>query len=91
MRPSHRVSWVLRGKARRGSGGAGPESEPDHGEQGRDGQAGPSPAAFLRTGLSEVGCIVMGSRGSNDLAGMFLGSTSHKVAHRAPCTCIAVK
>lgn len=38
-----------------------------------------------------IDCIVMGSRGLNDLKGLFLGSVSHKVAHRAPCTCITVK
>ncbi len=36
-------------------------------------------------------CVVMGSRGLNNLKGLFLGSVSHKVANRAPCTCIAVK
>jgi nucleotide-binding universal stress UspA family protein len=36
-------------------------------------------------------CVIMGSRGLNDLKGLFLGSVSHKVANRAPCTCIAVK
>jgi len=38
-----------------------------------------------------VDCVIMGSRGLNDLKGFFLGSVSHKVANRAPCTCIAVK
>ena len=39
----------------------------------------------------EIDCVIMGSRGLNDLKGLFLGSVSHKVANRAPCTCIAVK
>ncbi len=38
-----------------------------------------------------IDCVVMGSRGLNDLKGLFLGSVSHKVANRAPCTCITVK
>jgi nucleotide-binding universal stress UspA family protein len=38
-----------------------------------------------------IDCVIMGSRGLNDLKGLFLGSVSHKVANRAPCTCIAVK
>jgi nucleotide-binding universal stress UspA family protein len=39
----------------------------------------------------KIDCVIMGSRGLNDLNGLFLGSVSHKVANRAPCTCIAVK
>ncbi len=35
--------------------------------------------------------IFMGSRGLSDAKGLLLGSTSHKVAHLAPCTCVAVK
>ncbi len=38
-----------------------------------------------------IDCVIMGSRGLNDLKGLFLGSVSHKVANRAACTCIAVK
>jgi len=38
-----------------------------------------------------IDCVIMGSRGLNDLKGLFLGSVSHKVANRAHCTCIAVK
>lgn len=34
--------------------------------------------------------IVMGSRGLSDLAGVVMGSISHKVAHRAERTCITV-
>ena len=39
----------------------------------------------------KIDCVIMGSRGLNDLKGLFLGSVSHKVANRAPCTCITVK
>lgn len=39
----------------------------------------------------DVDCVVMGSRGLSDIKAMFLGSVSHKVMNRAPCTCIAVK
>jgi len=38
-----------------------------------------------------IDCVVMGSRGLSDIKGLFLGSVSHKVMNRAPCTCIAVK
>lgn len=34
--------------------------------------------------------IVIGSRGLSDLQGLVFGSTSRKVAHRAPCTCLTV-
>ena len=39
----------------------------------------------------KIDCVIMGSRGLNDFKGLFLGSVSHKVANRAPCTCITVK
>lgn len=35
--------------------------------------------------------IVLGSRGLSDIAGLFLGSVSHKVNHLAECTCITVR
>lgn len=35
--------------------------------------------------------IVMGSRGLGDLAGLVLGSVSHKVNQLSDCTCILVK
>jgi len=39
---------------------------------------------------SEADLIVIGSRGLSDLQGLVFGSTSHKVAHRAGCTCLTV-
>jgi nucleotide-binding universal stress UspA family protein len=52
-----------------------------------------SPAsAILATASDEaVDMIVLGSRGRSPVAGVFLGSVSHKVAHLAECTCIVVK
>jgi nucleotide-binding universal stress UspA family protein len=35
--------------------------------------------------------VVLGSRGLSDLAGLFMGSVSHKVLHLAPCTCVVVR
>lgn len=35
--------------------------------------------------------VVIGSRGLSDMAGLVLGSVSHKVMHLAPCTCITVR
>jgi len=34
--------------------------------------------------------IVIGSRGFSDLEGLVFGSTSHKVTHLAPCSCLTV-
>ncbi len=38
-----------------------------------------------------VDLIVMGRRGLGDLAGIFLGSVSHKVAQATDCDCLTVK
>ncbi|NCF27679.1 MAG: universal stress protein [Gammaproteobacteria bacterium] len=38
-----------------------------------------------------IDCIIMGSRGLNDLQALFEGSVSRKVSNRAPCTTIAVR
>lgn len=38
----------------------------------------------------EADAIAMGSRGFSDLKGVFLGSTSHKVSSRAPCSVLTL-
>jgi nucleotide-binding universal stress UspA family protein len=35
--------------------------------------------------------IVIGSRGLGNIAGLLMGSVSHKVSHLSKCTCVAVK
>ena len=35
--------------------------------------------------------IVMGSRGLGNVAGVLMGSVSHKVSHLSECTCVTVK
>ena len=51
------------------------------------------PADQLLRGIKDRGvdCVIMGSRGLSDVKGMLLGSVSHKLSNRAPCTCITVK
>lgn len=39
----------------------------------------------------ETDMVFLGSRGLSDVAGLLIGSVSHKVMHLAPCTCVAVK
>lgn len=55
--------------------------------------AGGSPAHRIVESAKEIHAdmIVMGSRGLSDLAGLLVGSVSHKVTHMAPCTCITVR
>jgi nucleotide-binding universal stress UspA family protein len=51
------------------------------------------PADQILRAIADKGadCVVIGSRGLSDISALFLGSVSHKVLNRAPCTCIAVK
>lgn len=55
-------------------------------------EAGDPATAILRVAQDEVAdLIVMGRRGLGDLAGLLLGSVSHKVAHLAECACLTVR
>ncbi len=59
-----------------------------------DAQVVSGPAARAILAAAEHGgvdTIVMGSRGLSDLAGLLMGSVSHKVAHLAGCSCIIVR
>lgn len=38
-----------------------------------------------------ISLIIMGSRGKSDIAGLILGSTTHKVLHTAPCPVLVVR
>ncbi|HSG91851.1 MAG TPA: universal stress protein [Pseudomonadales bacterium] len=52
----------------------------------------PPAQAILRQAKElAVDAIVMGSRGRSDLAGLVLGSVSHRVLHTAPCRVILIR
>lgn len=55
--------------------------------------AGGNPAHRIVDSAKDIHAdmIVMGSRGLSDLAGLLVGSVSHKVTNMAPCTCITVR
>jgi nucleotide-binding universal stress UspA family protein len=54
-------------------------------------EGGPASTILATASDEAVDMIVLGSRGRSPVAGAFLGSVSHKVAHLADCTCIVVK
>ncbi|OLS37056.1 universal stress protein [Alkalihalophilus pseudofirmus] len=53
------------------------------------GEPGPAIVSFANKG--EYECLVIGSRGLNNLQTMVLGSVSHKVAKRVECPVMIVK
>ncbi|MFZ3580110.1 universal stress protein [Virgibacillus sp. DJP39] len=53
------------------------------------GEAGPTIVAFANDG--DFDCVVIGSRGLNNLQTFILGSVSHKVAKRANCPVLIIK
>ncbi|GAB3061726.1 universal stress protein [Virgibacillus ainsalahensis] len=53
------------------------------------GEPGPKIVEFVKD--RECDCVVIGSRGLNDLQSLILGSVSHKVAKRAECPVLIVK
>ncbi|MFD1362527.1 universal stress protein [Lentibacillus salinarum] len=53
------------------------------------GEPGPTIVDFANS--NDFDCIVIGSRGLNNLQTMILGSVSHKVAKRADCPVLIVK
>ncbi|MFB5661782.1 universal stress protein [Alteribacillus sp. HJP-4] len=55
----------------------------------KHGEPGPTIVKFANDG--EYDCVVLGSRGLNQLQTMVLGSVSHKVAKRVHCPVMIVK
>ncbi|RYG71205.1 universal stress protein [Lentibacillus lipolyticus] len=53
------------------------------------GEPGPAIVEFVNT--NDFDCVVIGSRGLNNLQTMILGSVSHKVAKRVDCPVLIVK
>ncbi len=51
----------------------------------------PATAILEVAKAEQVDMIVMGRRGLGDLAGLLLGSVSHKVGHLADCACLTVR
>jgi nucleotide-binding universal stress UspA family protein len=55
-------------------------------------ESGPPAQHILSYAKSnDIDMIIMGSRGLSDLAGLMMGSVSHKVTHLAECSCITVR
>ncbi|MFD2705949.1 universal stress protein [Salibacterium lacus] len=55
----------------------------------KHGEPGPSIVKFANEGSYD--CVVLGSRGLNQLQTMVLGSVSHKVAKRVDCPVLIIK
>ncbi|MGY4691235.1 universal stress protein [Salibacterium sp. K-3] len=55
----------------------------------KHGEPGPSIVKFANEGNYD--CVVLGSRGLNQLQTMVLGSVSHKVAKRVECPVLIIK
>ena len=49
------------------------------------------PARALLDAAKDADLLVVGSRGRGGFRGLVLGSTSQKVAHRAPCPVVVVR
>lgn len=59
--------------------------------KGADVEKGDAAETILDKAQSlQADAIAMGSRGFSDLKGVFLGSTSHKVSSRAPCSVLTL-
>jgi len=54
-------------------------------------EGSPAAAIVAEAGAESVDMLFIGSRGLSDLAGLLMGSVSHKVMHLAPCNCVTVK
>lgn len=53
---------------------------------------GPAAAAIVHVAdIDRCDLIVMGTRGRNDLQGLFLGSVTHRVLQTAPCPVMVVR
>lgn len=51
----------------------------------------PSDCIIAAAEQEKADMIVMGRRGLGDVAGLLMGSVSHKVSHLADCACLTVK
>jgi nucleotide-binding universal stress UspA family protein len=51
----------------------------------------PADKILAVAGFEYADMIVMGSRGLGKMAGVLMGSVSHKVSHLSDCTCVTVK
>lgn len=51
----------------------------------------PPDALVAYAAEAEASLLVVGTRGRGDLASLFLGSTSHRAIHLAPCDVLVVK